>query len=71
MTALEQGYTIVVGAGSARETDPGIKQAIEDGFVPGPRFTPSGRELSTTGHANDMTVPWHWELACVGRRSEL
>jgi imidazolonepropionase-like amidohydrolase len=66
MTALEQGYTIVVGAGSARETDPGIKQAIEDGFVPGPRFTPSGRELSTTGHANDTTVPWHWGLPALG-----
>ncbi len=66
LTALEQGYTIVVGAGSAREIDPGIKQAIEDGFVPGPRFTPSGRELSTTGHANDTTVPWHWELPALG-----
>jgi len=66
MTALEHGYTIVVGAGSARETDPGIKQAIEDGFVPGPRFIPSGRELSTTGHANDMMVPWHWGLPEVG-----
>jgi imidazolonepropionase-like amidohydrolase len=66
MTALEQGYTIVVGAGAARETDPGIKQAIEDGFVPGPRFTPSGRELSTTGHANDLTTPWHWGIPEVG-----
>jgi imidazolonepropionase-like amidohydrolase len=66
LTALEHGYTIVVGAGSARETDPGIKQAIEDGFVLGPRFLPSGRELSTTGHANDVMVPWHWGLPEVG-----
>src|ERR1039458_5390731 len=66
MAALQQGYTIVVGAGSAREIDPGIKQAIEDGFVLGPRFTPSGRELSTTGHANDTTVPWHWGLPELG-----
>lgn len=66
MTALEQGYTIVVGAGSARETDPGIKQAIEDGLVLGPRFVPSGRELSTTGHANDLSTPWHWGVPEMG-----
>jgi imidazolonepropionase-like amidohydrolase len=28
--------------------------------VPGPRFVPGSRELSTTGHANDG-VPWYWE----------
>jgi imidazolonepropionase-like amidohydrolase len=66
MTALEQGYTIVVGAGSSREIDPGIKKAIEDGLVLGPRFVPSGRELSTTGHANDLTIPWHWGLPELG-----
>ena len=65
-SALEQGYTIVVGAGSACEIDPGIKQAIEEGFVPGPRFTPSGRELSTTGHAQDLRTPWYWRLPTLG-----
>lgn len=58
-TALRQGYTGVVGAGSANGVEPGVKRAIEDGVVVGPRFIPSSRELSTTGHANDVS-PWHW-----------
>jgi imidazolonepropionase-like amidohydrolase len=66
MNALERGFTIVVGAGAARDVEPGVKQAIEDGLVPGPRFVPSGRELSTTGHANDLTAPWHWGMPSVG-----
>ncbi len=65
-TALAHGYTIAVGAGAANEIDPGIKQAIEDGFVMGPHFVPSGRELSTTGHANDLGVPWYWGLPALG-----
>jgi imidazolonepropionase-like amidohydrolase len=66
MNALEHGFTIVVGAGAARDVEPGVKQAIEDGYVPGPRFVPSGRELSTTGHPNDLTAPWHWGMPSVG-----
>jgi imidazolonepropionase-like amidohydrolase len=66
MTAAENGYTIVVGAGAARDTEPAVKAAIEDGFVPGPRFTPSGRELSTTGHGNDTKAPWHWGIPELG-----
>jgi imidazolonepropionase-like amidohydrolase len=58
LTVLQQGYTLVVGAGAACDIDPAISQAIDDGFVQGPRFTPSGRELSTTGHANDLLAPW-------------
>jgi imidazolonepropionase-like amidohydrolase len=64
-TALEHGYTGVVGAGGANEVEPGVKRAIEDGLIPGPRFWPSGRELSTTGHANDA-VPWHWGMPAPG-----
>ena len=66
MNALEHGFTIVVGAGAARDIEPGLKQAIEDGLVPGPRLTPSGREISTTGHSNDLSAPWHWELPSLG-----
>jgi imidazolonepropionase-like amidohydrolase len=64
--AMEHGYTTVVGAGAARDIEPGLKQAIADGFVPGPRLTPSGRALITTGHANDLSIPWHWELPALG-----
>jgi imidazolonepropionase-like amidohydrolase len=64
-TALEQGYTGVVGAGSANEVEAGVKKAIVDGIVTGPRFLPSSRELSTTGHSNDGT-PWHWNMPSTG-----
>jgi imidazolonepropionase-like amidohydrolase len=64
-TALRWGYTVVVGAGAGQDVEPGVKQAIEDGLVPGPRFVPSGRELSTTAHANDST-PWYWDMPASG-----
>ena len=65
MKALRCGYTTVVGAGAGQDVEPGVKDAIEKGLVPGPRFVPSGRELSTTGHANDA-VPWYWQMPASG-----
>ena len=59
--ALECGYTTAVSAGASHDIDPAMAQAIGDGLIPGPRFVPGSRELSTTGHSNDMT-PWYWEL---------
>jgi imidazolonepropionase-like amidohydrolase len=64
-TALSWGYTSVVGAGGAHHVEPGVQRAIDDGLVGGPRFWPSSRELSTTGHSNDA-VPWHWGMATSG-----
>jgi imidazolonepropionase-like amidohydrolase len=64
-TALEQGYTGVVGAGGSHHVEPGVRRAIEDGLIPGPRFWPSSRELSTTGHSNDG-VPWYWDKHASG-----
>jgi imidazolonepropionase-like amidohydrolase len=64
-TALRLGYTGVVGAGGANDIEAGVKRAIEDGVIVGPRFVPSGRELSTTGHANDGS-PWYWGLPSTG-----
>jgi imidazolonepropionase-like amidohydrolase len=64
-TALEQGYTGVVGAGGSHHIEPGVKRAIDDGLIPGPRVWPSSRELSTTGHSNDA-VPWHWGMPAPG-----
>lgn len=67
MTALTHGYTTIVGAGASRDIEPGIRDAIEAGVVPGPRLVPSGRELSTTGHANEqVSLPWHWNLPELG-----
>lgn len=49
--ALEQGFTTIrdletEGAGYG---DIGIKQAVEQGYIPGPRIFTSGRAISTTG----------------------
>jgi imidazolonepropionase-like amidohydrolase len=63
--ALDAGYTGVVGAGASNDVEPGVKQALEDGFIRGPRLWPSGRELSTTGHANDF-LPWYWMVSSRG-----
>jgi imidazolonepropionase-like amidohydrolase len=64
-TALSWGYTSVVGAGGSHHVEPGVARAIEDGLVEGPRFWPSSRELSTTGHSND-NVPWYWGMHASG-----
>jgi len=64
-TALRWGYTGVVGAGGANDVEPGVKRAIDDGLITGPRFIPSSRELSTTGHSNDAS-PWYWGLPSTG-----
>ena len=64
-TALRHGYTGVVGAGGSHHVEGGLKRAIRDGVIPGPRFWPSSRELSTTGHSNDA-VPWHWGMPTSG-----
>jgi imidazolonepropionase-like amidohydrolase len=65
MTALRWGYTGAVGAGGSNDIEPGVSRAIEDGVIPGPRFLPSSRELSTTGHSNDAS-PWYWDLHSTG-----
>ena len=64
-TALESGYTGVVSAGAANDVDPSLKRAVNDGLIPGPRFVPGSRELSTTGHSNDNT-PWYWNMEAPG-----
>ena len=60
-TALHCGFTGAVSAGAAHDIDAAMKLAIDDGLIPGPRFVPGSRDLSTTGHANDST-PWYWDL---------
>jgi imidazolonepropionase-like amidohydrolase len=64
-TALRHGFTGVVGAGGSHDVEGGVRRAIDDGLIPGPRFWASSRELSTTGHSNDA-VPWHWGMRASG-----
>ena len=43
---LDQGFTSIRDAGGA---DPGFRQAVSDGLVPGPRLFVCGRIISQTG----------------------
>ena len=63
--ALEQGFTTIrdVETEGAGYGDVGIKQAIEEGYIPGPRMFVSTRAISTTGgyvlegYAPELAVP--------------
>ena len=63
--ALEQGFTTIrdVETEGAGFGDVGIKQAIERGYIPGPRIFASTRAISTTGgypledYAPEIEVP--------------
>jgi imidazolonepropionase-like amidohydrolase len=51
---LMQGFTTVRDCGGA---DPGFRIAVEQGLVPGPRLSVSGRFLSMTGGHGDFRLP--------------
>src|SRR5213079_2951571 len=63
--ALEQGFTTLrdVETEGAGFGDVGIKRAIEEGYIPGPRLYVSTRSISTTGgyvlegYAPEIEVP--------------
>jgi imidazolonepropionase-like amidohydrolase len=63
--ALEQGFTTIrdVETEGAGYGDVGIKQAIEEGYIPGPRMFVATRAISSTGgyplegYAPEITVP--------------
>ena len=63
--ALEQGFTTLrdVETEGAGYGDIGIKEAIEGGYIPGPRLFVSTRAISTTGgyplegYAPELTMP--------------
>jgi imidazolonepropionase-like amidohydrolase len=55
---LEAGFTTVRNVGSARFDDVGLKEAIDEGFVPGPRIVPAGYAIgSTGGHCDSNAFP--------------
>jgi imidazolonepropionase-like amidohydrolase len=51
---LDQGFTSVRDAGGA---DPGFRQAIAEGLIPGPRLFVCGRIISQTGGHADGRLP--------------
>ena len=69
--ALEQGFTTIrdVETEGAGYGDVGIKQAVDKGYIPGPRIFDSTRGISTTGgyplegYAPEVTLPKGVQIA--------
>jgi imidazolonepropionase-like amidohydrolase len=69
--ALEQGFTTIrdVETEGAGYGDVGIKQAVDKGYIPGPRIFASTRGISTTGgyplegYAPEVTLPKGVQIA--------
>ena len=54
-STLEAGFTTIRNVGSEGYGDVGLKQAIDAGFVPGPRIIPAAYALGATGGHCDST----------------
>ncbi len=55
---LDGGFTTMRVVGSSDWEDVGLKQAIEAGYVVGPRIVPAGHALGATGgHCDDTYMP--------------
>ena len=55
---LNGGFTTMRVVGSGEWADVGLKQAIEAGYVVGPRIVPAGHALGATGgHCDDTFLP--------------
>jgi len=52
---VEAGFTTIRNVGSANYDDVALKQAIEAGFVPGPRIVPATYAIGATGGHCDST----------------
>ncbi len=52
---LEAGFTTVRNVGSDNYEDVGLKQAIDGGFIPGPRIVPAAYAIGSTGGHCDST----------------
>lgn len=52
-TALRAGFTGAIGSSNAWAIDVSLKEAIQAGFVRGPRYVAGSREVVATGEASD------------------
>ncbi|KAJ5630457.1 uncharacterized protein N7484_010557 [Penicillium longicatenatum] len=62
-TMIERGFTSIRDCGGASLA---VKEAVEDGVIPGPRLFIAGFALSQTGGHGDMRGPHSEELCCGG-----
>ena len=54
---VEAGFTSIRDAGGSHLLDIGLREAVKDGLVPGPRMKVSGKGLSITGGHGDNFFP--------------
>lgn len=59
---LRAGFTTVRNVGAADFQDVGLKEAIDGGWVSGPRIVPAGYAIGATGgHCDDNALPPSWD----------
>jgi imidazolonepropionase-like amidohydrolase len=58
--ALDAGFTSVVSAGAPHGIDAALRTAVDEGMIRGSRMMVGSRDVSTTGHSQDLSYPWHW-----------
>jgi len=65
---LDAGFTGAIGSSNAFAIDVSLKEAIQAGFVRGPRYLAGSRELVTTGEYSDYdnNRNFYMELGCTG-----
>jgi imidazolonepropionase-like amidohydrolase len=64
---LEAGFTTVRNVGAAGYTDVALRDAINEGMVPGPRMMVSGPPLSITGgHCDNNLLPYEYHAKSDG-----
>jgi imidazolonepropionase-like amidohydrolase len=64
---LEAGFTTVRNVGARGYTDIALRDAINEGMVPGPRIQASGPALSITGgHCDQNLLPYEWHAQSDG-----
>jgi imidazolonepropionase-like amidohydrolase len=64
---LEAGFTTVRNVGARGYTDIALRDAINEGMVPGPRILASGPALSITGgHCDQNLLPYEWHANSDG-----
>jgi imidazolonepropionase-like amidohydrolase len=65
-TALDCGFTGVIGAGCPHAIDASMKRAVAEGAVAGPRIVAGSRDVSSTGHSGDMSYPAWMNIGASG-----
>jgi imidazolonepropionase-like amidohydrolase len=64
---LEAGFTTVRNVGARGYTDIALRDAINEGLLPGPRIVASGPALSITGgHCDQNLLPYEWHANSDG-----